>query len=88
MGEITVNEGVVLAEDGGEAFLLHTMTRRYYRLNPAGLVLWRALESGADPHAALRGAFPALPGDQAARDAMAFVEALERAGLARRAPSD
>lgn len=87
MRGITVGGGVVAAEDGGEAFLLDTATRRYFRLNEPGLVIWRALEAGDDPCSALRRRYPRVAEEVAARDVAALVDALVRSGLAERPTS-
>lgn len=59
---------VVAHEDKGEGFLLHLDTGCYYTLNRAGMAVWRALESGADPVAALRARYPTTPEADIARD--------------------
>jgi hypothetical protein len=74
-------DGVVLAEEAGSAFLLHVPTGRYYGLNATGLVVWRALDGGADPAAALSAEYPGVDPDLLRRDAEALIERLTGAGL-------
>lgn len=85
VADIRLAEGVVVVEDGGEAFLLDTRSRRYFRLNEAGLEVWRALERDAEPTAALAARYPAIDQEVAARDVEQICTRLVEAGLARRA---
>ena len=85
MADIRLAEGVVVVEDGGEAFLLDTRSRRYFRLNEAGLEVWRALERDAEPTAALTARYPTIGPEVAARDVEQICTRLVEAGLARRA---
>lgn len=39
---------VIGAHLDGEAVLLHVGTKRYYRLNATGAVIWRAMEEALD----------------------------------------
>lgn len=84
MGDVQIAEGVVSAEDGGEAFVLDTRSRHYYRLNPAGLTVWRALESGVEPLAALAERYPSITTDELARDVEGIMTRLLDAGLVQR----
>lgn len=77
-------EGVVCHEEDGEAFLLHLETGRYYGLNPAGLVVWKALGAGEDPVAALRRRWPSVPEERCRADCEGLLESLREAGLLRR----
>lgn len=77
-------KGVVSAEDGGEAFLLDTRSRSYYRLNPAGLTIWRALECDEEPLAALAERYPRIAADVLARDVEGILTRLLDAGLVHR----
>ena len=76
-------DGVVVQEDGGEAFLLHLGTGRYFTLNRTGLVVWRALEAGDDPVTSLGGRFPGQPHERLASDVATVVDSFRRAGLLR-----
>jgi len=82
---MTVAADVVLHEEGGEAFLLHVGTGRYYGLNRSGLVVWHALVEGADPLAELSATWPDRPADALRADADALVQRLLQAGLIREA---
>jgi hypothetical protein len=70
-------------EQEGEAFLLHVESGRYFGLNRSGVVIWRALEKGADPIEALAEQWPDLPLDVRKRDAEALLERLAATGLVR-----
>lgn len=64
----TVPPEVIGAHLEGEAVLLHVETKRYYRLNATGAVIWRALEEGLDDGAIvarLRAAFDVSDADAA-----------------------
>lgn len=70
----TVPPEVIGAHLDGEAVLLHVETKRYYRLNATGSVIWRAIEEGLDDAAIvarLRAAF-----DVSEADATAALHAL------------
>jgi hypothetical protein len=84
VAEISVVDGIVVAEDGGEAFLLDTGSRRYYRLNEAGLAVWQAIAAGADPLGALRARHPAVASDVLARDVEVICDHLLSTGLVAR----
>ncbi len=43
-----VSPDVLAAHLEGEAVLLHLGTKRYYRLNETGAVIWKGLERGLD----------------------------------------
>lgn len=81
VGEINLVDGIVVAEDGGEAFLLDTRSRRYYRLNEAGFEVWQALATATDPLAALTARYPAVAPDVLARDVESICTQLLSAGL-------
>lgn len=81
MGELQIADGVVTAQDGGEAFLLDTGTRRYYRLNPAGAAVWQAIQTDTDPLAALAARYPTVERAELARDVVAICVTLTEAGL-------
>lgn len=72
---------VVAQEEGGEGFLLHLTTGRYYSLNRTGMLVWRAIEQGADPVAAVRTRYPAAPEADVTRDVEAVIGALSAAEL-------
>lgn len=85
MSDLQIAEGVVTAQDGGEAFLLDTITRRYYRLNPAGVTVWLAIQNDADPLSALAARYPTVDRAELARDVAAICAGLTEAGLLRAA---
>lgn len=74
-------EDVLCHEEEGEAFLLHVPSGRYYGLNPAGLTVWRALEAGQDPVAAVHLRWPATPEDVCQADTERLLDSLAEAGL-------
>lgn len=74
---------VVVQEQAGEAFLLHVATGRYFGLNPAGLTVWHALQSGADPVAAVVDRFGAAAPATVADDVATLLAALHEAELVR-----
>lgn len=80
-GQVRTADGILMHEQDGEAFLLHSGTGRYFGLNQAGVTVWRALEAGADPVAALRQRWPDVEGDVLRRDAEALIDHLRAAGL-------
>ena len=82
MAELAPAEGVILHEQEGEAFLLHVPTGKYFGLNRAGLVVWKALVDGEDPIAKLGERWPDIPADVRRTDAARLVDALVAAGLA------
>lgn len=63
MKRLVPSPDVVVQEQDGEAFLLHTGTGSYFGLNPSGLIAWNAVTAGEDPEAALRAAYPSTPAD-------------------------
>jgi hypothetical protein len=79
---VTPQPDVVVAEQDGEAFLLHVPSGRYFGLNASGLVVWRALEAGTDPVAELRTAFPSVDEALARADVATIESELISAGLA------
>ena len=82
MAEVAPAEGVILHEQEGEAFLLHVPSGKYFGLNRAGLVVWKALEAGEDPVTKLGERWPDTPADVRRSDATRLVDALVEAGLA------
>lgn len=44
--EYVVSKDVLTAHLEGEAVLLHLKTKRYFRLNETGAVVWKGLEGG------------------------------------------
>jgi hypothetical protein len=76
-----VAEGILMQEQDGDAFLLHTSSGRYFSLNRTGVAVWRALEAGADPVDALGQRWPDVPAEVRRRDADALIERLRAAGL-------
>ena len=78
-------DDVLVHEEGGDAFLLHVGSGRYFGLNRSGLVIWEALVAGTDPVAALQERWPDLPPATCEADVAALVEALLTAGLVRAA---
>lgn len=76
-----IADGILMQEQDGEAFLLHTQTGKYFGLNRTGVAIWRALEAGHDPVAALGERWPDVPTDVRARDTEALIDRLYDAGL-------
>ena len=79
--QVRVSEGILMQEQEGDAFLLHTASGRYFSLNRTGVLVWRALEAGGDPVAALGERWPDIPEDVRRRDAGALIDRLLDAGL-------
>jgi hypothetical protein len=77
------NPDVVVHEEGGEAFLLHVATGRYFALNPSGVVVWRALVDGRSPEDALAATYPDQPRERLRSDLETLVAALLEADLVR-----
>jgi predicted Rdx family selenoprotein len=75
------SDEVLYHEEAGEAFLLHVPTGEYFGLNPAGVIVWKALRDGADPEAELARRWPDVPRDDLRRDAARLLETLRDAGL-------
>jgi hypothetical protein len=84
VSEIRIADGVVTAEEDGEAFLLDTGSRRYFRLNEAGLTVWQALEDQAEPLVALTERYPQVGRDTLASDLDGILGRLLDAGLVQR----
>ncbi len=82
--ETKINDGILMQEQGGDAFLLETATGRYFSLNSTGVTVWRALEAGSDPVEALGERWPNVPHDVRRRDAEALIDRLLDAGLVTR----
>ncbi|MGH2759725.1 MAG: PqqD family protein [Actinomycetota bacterium] len=83
-----VAEGILMQEQDGDAFLLHTGSGRYFSLNRTGVAVWRALEAGADPVEALGERWPDVPLEVRRRDAEALIERLRGAGLVTEPPAE
>jgi hypothetical protein len=81
MENAETNQDVLFHEEEGEAFLLHVPSGRYFGLNQAGVVVWKALEAGADPVAALQERWPHQERDGLASDTEHLLKMLEAAGL-------
>ena len=79
--QLQVVEGVLVHEEQGEAFLLHAGSGRYFGLNKAGVTIWRAIEQGEDPVAALGERWPDVPLEARQRDTEALIEHLIAAEL-------
>jgi hypothetical protein len=71
-----------MQEQEGEAFLLHVASGRYFGLNSTGVIVWRALEAGADPVEAVASNYPDVPRSQLRSDVDALLKRLTDAGLA------
>lgn len=83
-----IADGILMQEQEGEAFLLHTQTGRYFGLNRTGVAIWRAIEAGTDPVAALGERWPEVPEEVRQRDTDALIDRLYEAGLViERSPS-
>jgi hypothetical protein len=72
---------VILHEQEGEAFLLHVPSGRYFGLNEAGLVVWKALLAGKDPAEELGREWPGVALEERQADADGLLQALVDAGL-------
>ena len=81
MTQVRIVDGVLMHEQEGDAFLLHTATGRYFGLNRTGVAIWRALEEGADPVAALGERWPDVPVEDRRRDTEALINHLLEANL-------
>ena len=81
MRSVTVVDDVIVHEEGGDAFLLHPASGRYYGLNRSGLIVWNALVRGDDPVAELMERWPNQPPAVLRSDADAILETLLEAGL-------
>jgi hypothetical protein len=79
--QLRVVDGVLIHEEQGEAFLLHSGSGRYFGLNKAGVTIWRAIERGEDPVAALGDRWPDVPLEARQRDTDALIEHLIAAEL-------
>jgi hypothetical protein len=86
--QVRIADGVLMHEEEGEAFLLHTATGKYFGLNRAGVTIWRALEAGADPVEALGERWPDVPVQERRRDTETLIDHLVKAELVVRPPSD
>lgn len=84
---LVTNDRVVVQEDGGELYLLHLDTGRYFTLNRTGLLVWQALETGRDPYAAVSERYPSVPDEQVRADVAGLLEALTAAELLHDEPS-
>lgn len=81
MMQLRIADGVLIHEEQGEAFLLHAGSGRYFGLNKAGVTIWRALERGDDPVAALGARWPDVPLEARQRDTDALIRHLIAAEL-------
>ena len=79
--QLRVAEGVLIHEEDGEAFLLHSGTGKYFGLNRSGITIWRALEAGIDPVEALGQRWPNVPIEDLQRDTEALINHLLAAEL-------
>ena len=83
MRVVVTKDEVVLREEGGDAFLLHVPTGRYFGLNRSGLVVWDAVISGRDPVQAMAERWPDVERATIESDANRILKALVDTGLAR-----
>jgi hypothetical protein len=81
MAQVRIADGVLMHEEKGEAFLLHSGSGKYFGLNKAGVVIWHALTSGDDPAEALGRQWPDVPLEDRTRDAEALIAHLVAAEL-------
>ncbi len=81
MRAVATSEEVVLREQGGDAFLLHVPSGRYFGLNRSGLVIWEALRLGKDPADELASLWPDVPETKRRTDVERLVAALLAADL-------
>jgi hypothetical protein len=86
--QVRIADGVLMHEEEGEAFLLHTGTGKYFGLNRSGVTIWRALEAGVDPVEALGQRWPDVPFESLQRDADALINHLVAAELVIRPAAD
>jgi hypothetical protein len=84
---VRIADGVLMHEQDGEAFLLHTDSGRYFGLNRTGVAIWRALESGDDPFEALGERWPDVPAEVRRRDVEGLLDRLRAAGLVTESPA-
>jgi Coenzyme PQQ synthesis protein D (PqqD) len=78
---VRIADGILMHEEEGDAFLLNSATGRYFGLNKTGVVVWRAIEAGADPVEALGERWPGAPLEDRQRDVAALLQRLREAGL-------
>jgi hypothetical protein len=78
---VVTNDRVVVQEDGGELFLLHLDTGRYFALNKTGLLVWQAVADGQDPFEAVRNRYPSVPSERLDTDVTALLDQLRSAEL-------
>ena len=77
----TPSADVIVEEQGGDAFLLHVPTARYFGLNKTGMSVWAALHDGTDPVAKLAGHHPSVSEDKLRADVDHLLEQMVAAGL-------
>jgi hypothetical protein len=81
--KIKASDEALVAHLDGEAVLLHTGSRDYFRLNDSGQTIWRLIEAGSDLDAivaALVAEFE-VDADTAREETRRLVDELEAAGL-------
>lgn len=81
MRSVVVARDLLLHEEQGEAFLLHVTSGRYFGLNRAGVVVWKALVDGVDPVDRLCEEWPSRARSVLASDAETLLTQLAEAGL-------
>jgi hypothetical protein len=78
---LATNDRVVVQEDGGDLYLLHLDTGRYFALNRTGLLVWQAVEAGDDPFVTVRDRYPTVPEDRLTADVTGLLDQLTAAEL-------
>jgi hypothetical protein len=75
------SDDVIVEEQGGDAFLLHVPSARYFGLNRAGVAVWCAVRDGTDPVDQLATRHPSIGQSQLRRDVERLLGQMLDAGL-------
>jgi len=84
-GSVTIPEGVMIRDLGGESVLLNLDSESYFGLDDVGTAMWQALTTESSVEGAfgtLRAAYDVEPG-QLRQDLADFIDSLVKAGLIR-----
>ncbi len=84
---LVTNDRVVVQEDGGDLYLLHLDTGRYFALNRTGLLVWQAVEAGDDSYVAVHHRYPSVPEDRLTADVAGLLDELTAAELVNDRPA-